>query len=200
MLPLIYTNATAAAVFGVACLIWMVPEWLGWRRQMSRVARKQAATADGGSMAVLVLLQWIGLALNFGLAWLWRATAITWHPAAVFVFGIILITLGVGLRWYSIRVLGEYFTRDVAVSADQQVVERGPYRYLRHPSYSGTFVTMLGVGLATGNWASVICLLACVFAGHYYRVKVEEGALLRTIGQPYVRYMERTKRFIPLVF
>ena len=200
MLPLIYSNAAAAAVFGVACLIWMVPEWLGWRRQMSRVARKQAATADGGSMTVLVLLQWIGLALNFVLAGLWRGAAIVWHPLAIFMLGIALILLGVGFRWYSIRTLGEYFTRDVAVSADQHVVERGPYLYVRHPSYTGTFVTMLGVGLATGNWASVICLLACVFAGHYYRVRVEEEALVHALGQPYVRYMERTKRFIPLVF
>ena len=151
-------------------------------------------------MAVLVLLQWIGLALNFLLAWLWRGAAITWHPTALFALGIALIPLGVGLRWYSIRVLGRYFTRDVAVSADQRVVERGPYRYLRHPSYTGTFVTMLGVGLATGNWASLICLLACVFAGHYYRVRVEESALVHMLGQPYLEYMHRTKRFVPLVF
>jgi protein-S-isoprenylcysteine O-methyltransferase Ste14 len=200
MLPLIYTNGTAAGVFAVACLIWMVPEWFGWRRQMSRVSRKGAAAEDRGSMAILVVLQWIGLALNFVLAWMWRAAAITWQPVAVFAVGIALIPIGVGLRWYSIRMLGEYFTRDVAVAADQRVVERGPYRYLRHPSYSGTFVTMLGVGLATGNWAGAICLLACVFAGHYYRVRVEEAALVRTLGQPYLQYMQRTKRFIPLVF
>jgi protein-S-isoprenylcysteine O-methyltransferase Ste14 len=200
MLPLIYTNATAAAVFALAYLVWVVPEWLGWRRQMSRTSRRQAARADRGSMMILVGLQWIGVALNFVLAALWPAAAIAWHPVAVFVVGIILVPLGVGLRWYSIRVLGEYFTRDVAVSADQHVVERGPYRFVRHPSYTGTFVTMLGVGLATGNWASLVCLLACVFAGHYYRVRVEEAALVRTLGQPYAQYMQRTKRFIPVVF
>jgi protein-S-isoprenylcysteine O-methyltransferase Ste14 len=200
MLPLIYTNRIAAVVFLVASLIWMVPEWLGWRRQMSRVARKEAAGEDRGSMVILVVLQWIGLALNFLLAGLWRGAAIWWHPTAIFALGIALIPLGVGLRWYSIRVLGQYFTRDVAVSVDQRVVERGPYRYLRHPSYTGTFVTMLGVGVATGNWASVTCLLACVFAGHYYRVRVEEKALVQTLGQPYVQYMRRTKRFVPMVF
>jgi protein-S-isoprenylcysteine O-methyltransferase Ste14 len=200
MLPLIYTNATAAAIFAVACLVWVVPEWLGWRRQMSPTARKEAARADRGSMTILVGLQWIGVALNFVLAATWPAAAITWHPVAVFVVGIILVPLGVGLRWYSIRILGEYFTRDVAVSADQHVVERGPYRFVRHPSYTGTFVTMLGVGLATGNWASLLCLLVCVFAGHYYRVRVEEAALVHALGQPYAQYMQRTKRFIPVVF
>jgi protein-S-isoprenylcysteine O-methyltransferase Ste14 len=200
VLPLIYTDARAAGIFAAACLVWLLPEWLGWRRQMSRVSRKHASPADRSSMTILVVLQWIGLALNFILAGVWPAAAIAWHQAAIFVLGIILIPLGVGLRWYSIRMLGEYFTRDVAVSADQPVVERGPYRYLRHPSYTGTFVTMLGVGLATGNWVGLICLLASVFAGHYYRVNVEEQALMRTLGQPYVQYMQRTKRFIPLLF
>ncbi len=167
MLPLIYTNASAAFVFMLAYLIWVIPEMLGNRRQMSGVSRKGATGDDRGSMALLISLQWIGVVLNFALAWLWPAAAIRWHPTAIFVLGIIFVLLGVALRWYSIRILGEYFTRDVAVSAGQQVVERGPYRLIRHPAYSGTFLTMLGVGLAMTNWASLICLLACVFAGHY---------------------------------
>jgi protein-S-isoprenylcysteine O-methyltransferase Ste14 len=40
----------------------------------------------------------------------------------------------------------------------------------------------------------------CVFIGHFYRVKIEEKALIRTIGQPYIDYMRRTRRFIPLLF
>jgi protein-S-isoprenylcysteine O-methyltransferase Ste14 len=59
---------------------------------------------------------------------------------------------------------------------------------------------MLGVGLATTNWASLACLLICVFAGHLYRVSIEEKALVRTIGKPYIEYMQHTRRFIPLLF
>jgi protein-S-isoprenylcysteine O-methyltransferase Ste14 len=113
---------------------------------------------------------------------------------------VILILLGVALRWYAIWTLGRYFTRDVAVSADQQVVQTGPYRSIRHPAYSGTFLTMLGVGLAMTNWASLVTLLICVLIGHMYRVSVEEKALIQAIGQPYVEYMHRTRLFIPLVF
>src|SRR6185312_14202293 len=102
--------------------------------------------------------------------------------------------------WYAIWTLGGYFTRDVAVSANQKVVQIGPYRFIRHPAYSGTFLTMVGVGLALTNWASLIVLLVCVFAGHLYRVRVEEQALVQTIGQPYLEYMHHTRRFIPLVF
>lgn len=200
MLPLIYTDAKAAGIFLAACLVWNVPEVIGALQQRAKVSRKEASVQDRGSMGILIGLQWIGLALNFLLAWLFRAAAIPWHRTALFSVGVTLILLGVALRWYAIWSLGRYFTRDVAVSADQQVVQNGPYRTIRHPAYSGTFLTMLGVGLAMTNWASLLALLICVLSGHLYRVRVEEKALTQTIGQPYIAYMQRTRRFIPFVF
>ena len=173
---------------------------IGMFLQMAKVSRKTVLVQDRGSLVLLIGLQWAGLALNFSLGWLFPAAAIPWQRTALFLLGVTFIPLGVVLRWYAIWTLGRYFTRDVAVSADQQVVQYGPYRVIRHPAYSGTFLTMLGVGLAMTNWASLISLLICVFAGHLYRVIVEERALIRIIGQPYVEYMRSTKRFIPFVF
>ena len=200
MLPLIYTNAGAASVFLAACCIWNIPEVVGALKQRARISRKDAAVQDRGSLSILIGLQWIGLALNFLFAWLFQVAAISWHRTALFAVGIVLILLGVALRWYSIWTLGRYFTRDVAVSAGQKVVQHGPYRTIRHPAYSGTFLTMLGVGLAVTNWASLLALLTCVLVGHLYRVSVEEKALIQAIGPPYVAYMHRTRRFIPFVF
>ena len=200
MLPLIYTNALAAGVFLAACLIWNIPEMIGAIKQTAKVSRKEASVQDRGSMGILIGLLWVGIALNFALGGLFPAAAITWHRTALFLLGVSLILLGVALRWYAIWTLGSYFTRDVAVSAEQKVVQNGPYRYIRHPAYSGTFLTMLGVGLAMTNWASLLTLLMCVLLGHTYRVSVEEKALIQTIGQPYIKYMHHTKRFIPLVF
>ncbi len=200
MLPLVYTHPTAAAVFMAACLVWLAPEMIGMAPQMAKASRKSAAVHDQGSMVVLIGLQWTGLALDFGLAWLWPAAGMGRQPTALFILGVVIILLGVALRWYAIRTLGNFFTRDVAVSQDQQVVQGGPYRLIRHPAYSGTFLTMLGVGLALANWAGLVALLVCVFAGHFYRVRIEEKALVHAIGQPYIEYMRRTRRFIPLLF
>jgi protein-S-isoprenylcysteine O-methyltransferase Ste14 len=200
MLPLLYTNPLAAALFLAACLIWNIPELIGSFRQTARATRQEAAVRDRGSMGILIGLQWVGIALNFSLAALLQAAAIPWHRTALFLAGVAMIPLGVALRWYSIWTLGSYFTRDVAVSADQKVVQNGPYRSIRHPAYSGTFLTMLGVGLAMTNWVSLFALLVCVLSGHLYRVRVEEKALSQAIGQPYVDYMRQTKRFIPYVY
>ena len=187
-------------IFLAVCLIWIVPEMIGAIKQKAKVSRKEAVIQDRGSLGILIGLQWAGIALNFLLAWLFQATAIYWHRTALFLMGIVLILLGVALRWYAIWTLGHYFTRDVAVSTDQKVVQNGPYRSIRHPAYSGTFLTMLGVGLAMTNWASLVVLLICVLTGHMYRVRVEEKALGQTIGQPYAEYIHHTKRFIPFVF
>jgi protein-S-isoprenylcysteine O-methyltransferase Ste14 len=205
LLPLIYTNPAAAGVFLVACLIWGVPEMIGMSRRGASVSRKAATVQDRGSLVVLLVLQWVGLGLNFALAWLLPSASLTsaaipGQQTALFLLGVLFILLGVALRWYAIWTLGRYFTRDVAVSSDQPVVQDGPYRLVRHPAYSGTLLTMLGVGLAVTNWASLISLLVCVLLGYAYRVRIEEQALMRTIGQPYIDYMRHTKRFIPLVF
>jgi protein-S-isoprenylcysteine O-methyltransferase Ste14 len=200
VLPLVYTQPAAAGIFLAACVLWLAPEMIGMFRQMAPTARRTAVVQDRGSLALLLGLQWIGLGLNFALAAWFPAAAITWQPAVVFGLGVVCIVAGVALRWLAIWTLGRYFTRDVAVSTDQPVVQRGPYRLIRHPAYSGTFLTMLGIGLALTNWAGLAALLVCVFAGHLYRVRVEEAALARTLGQPYHDYMRRTKRFIPLIF
>ena len=200
LLPLIYTNLGATGIFLAACLVWNIPEIIGAIQEKAKVSRKKASVQDRGSKGILIGLQWFGIALNFLFGGLFPAAAITWHRTALFGIGVTLILLGVAFRWYAIWTLGRYFTRDVVVSVDQKVVQDGPYRYIRHPAYSGTFLTMLGVGLAMTNWASLLALLVCVFLGHMYRVRVEEKALVQALGKPYVEYMHRTKRFVPLLF
>ena len=200
MLPLVYTNPASAGLFLVISLVWLVPEIAFMQRQMGKVSRKTDLIQDRGSLVILLGLQWTGLALNFAFAWLLPAAAIYWQRTLLFLLGLLFILLGVALRWYAIGVLGSYFTRDVVVSGNQEVIQRGPYRFIRHPAYSGTFLTMLGVGLVMSNWPGLIILLLCVFLGHIYRVNVEEKALVQTIGQPYSEYMRHTKRFIPWVF
>ena len=68
MLPLPYTNAAAAALFVAACLVWIIPEAMGMRRQTAQISRQGAHRADRGSLVLLIGLQWVGLGLNFGLA------------------------------------------------------------------------------------------------------------------------------------
>ncbi len=67
------------------------------------------------------------------------------------VLGCAVGLAGVSLRWWAIRTLGAHFTRNLQVATDQRLVTAGPYRRLRHPSYTGAILMFAGVGLGLGN-------------------------------------------------
>jgi len=108
--------------------------------------------------------------------------------------------LGIVLRWYSAGILGEYFTFDIATRGGQVLIEAGPYRYVRHPSYSGALLTLLGFGFALGNWAGLVAAVFCLGAAHSYRIPIEEAALTAALGDPYKEYVRRTWRLVPFLF
>ena len=198
MSPLMFTSGHFyAPPFWAAFGVWGILEMVGQFRQQSSSG---SAGRDRGSQFMLVGSLWVGVFLGFTFAWNLPSATITAFRPLVFYLGVCLTLLGVALRWWSIRVLGRYFSRNLAVKTDQTVVERGPYRFVRHPAYSGTLLTMLGIGLAMTNWASLLVVLLCGLFGHLYRVRVEEKMLVAELGQPYEEYMRRTRRFTPFVF
>ena len=95
-------------------------------------------------------------------------------PMSVRLAGAVITCVGLGVRVWSARTLGRFFTRRVRVAEDQVVVEGGPYRLVRHPAYTGFLLVGLGVGLALGNVVSVILLFVPTLVATIYRVSVEE--------------------------
>lgn len=199
MRPIFFDQPVYRLIFGLACAAWYVPETIGSFFQ--RATRRNGSVGrDRGSYAVLVATMWAELLLSF-----WAAAALPWAAIPVlrrplFWLGIGCLLGGVAFRWYAIRVLGRFFTRDVATQTGQTVVDHGPYRRIRHPAYSGTMLSLLGLGLTLGNWLALLLVLAGGIGGLLYRVRVEERALLEALGEPYRAYMARTRRFIPGVW
>lgn len=107
---------------------------------------------------------------------------------------------GIVLRQYSMKLLGQFFTFDVAIRTGHTLIEIGPYRYIRHPSYSAGLLTMLGFGLALGNWAGLAAALLCLAIAYAYRIVVEEAALTTALGDSYKQYVRRTWRLVPFLF
>jgi protein-S-isoprenylcysteine O-methyltransferase Ste14 len=116
------------------------------------------------------------------------------------VAGLVLMCVGIAIRQWAFAVLGRFFTIDVRVQTGQTVVEGGPYRWVRHPSYTGLIVTFLGLGLALGNWGSLALAAVVPTAGLVYRIRFEERALLAGLGEPYRRYAEGRPRLVPGVW
>jgi protein-S-isoprenylcysteine O-methyltransferase Ste14 len=122
------------------------------------------------------------------------------HPVWLFWAGIGAMVAGSLLRRHCWKMLGDSFTGAVIVKSDQAVVDRGAYRYIRHPSYTGGAILFLGIGLVLANWISIAVLLLSIAIVYSYRVRIEEAALASVIGEPYRAYMMRTKRFVPFFF
>ena len=115
----------------------------------------------------------------------------------LFVIGLVLMGAGVFVRQWAILTLGRFFTPEVRVHPGQTVVERGPYRWVRHPSYSGLLIFFAGLGLALSDWLSVIVLAILPAAGLFVRIRSEERALLAALGEEYRRYAATRRRLFP---
>jgi protein-S-isoprenylcysteine O-methyltransferase Ste14 len=195
--PLPFVNTTYATIFWITYILWIVPEIIISTRRAPRVS---STSGDRGSLLVVMLLLWIGIAADFALSFQLPQAAIRSGRVPIFFIGITLMFAGMALRLYSVSLLGRYFTFEVAVHSDQHVIEAGPYRYIRHPSYAGALITITGLGLALGNWVGLIALLGCMIVAYSYRIPIEESALLAALGEPYEKYIRRTYRLIPFIF
>jgi protein-S-isoprenylcysteine O-methyltransferase Ste14 len=120
--------------------------------------------------------------------------------AGVFVLGLVAGWLGLLLRWWSFATLGRYFTIVVRTSADQAVISRGPYRVLRHPSYTGLLGALLGCGLMLGNWMGAAASFLVVLLALVFRLLREERALIDALGDAYLDFAADRARLIPYLW
>lgn len=186
-----------ALIFWLVSVLWILPEIIAAKAMRSR---DSANARDGGSLRLISLLWVIGIILNIFLSFRLPQAKIPENKHSVFFVGICLMLFGIMFRWYSASLLGKYFTFDVATHSNQTVIEKGPYRYIRHPSYSGALLSLVGFGLALGNWAGLAAGLICLGIAYAYRIPVEEQALASALGEPYRQYLKRTWRLVPFVY
>jgi protein-S-isoprenylcysteine O-methyltransferase len=162
-------------------------------RSRSRTGTKQ----DQSTLRALWLVIMASVAAGIYVASHWPAAAL---PAIFAFVGVVLFVAGLVLRWWSIVTLGRFFTVDVTIEKDHELVERGPFRMVRHPSYTGVLLAFVGFALSLRNWAALLVILLPIGAAFIHRMNVEEIALSRALGPRYADYMKRTKRLIPFVY
>lgn len=119
---------------------------------------------------------------------------------AVFVLGAVVGWAGLLLRWWSFVTLGAYFTTVVKTSSDQRIIDRGPYRVLRHPSYTGMLLAFVGCGLALDNWVAIAGSFLVTLTGLVYRIRHEEHALAAAVGDTYRDFAKNRARLVPFVW
>src|SRR5437016_8940009 len=192
----VFASGLGLVLFDTAYFVWIVSELFGAvlvprlrRRGATRVKR------DRGSGALIIFTVFVSIILALSLGYAGVGPLPDW----VFYPGIFLMLLGVFLRQWAIAVLGRFFSLTVRVAEDHRVIDKGPYRLVRHPSYSGVLITFIGLSLAVQSLGALLVLLSVFVVSYGYRMRVEEKALLAELGEDYSNYMKRTKRLIPYI-
>lgn len=112
------------------------------------------------------------------------------------VLGFLTIVLGLAFRIYAIRTLGRHFTNTVQVVTDHKLITSGPYRYFRHPSYTGSLIAYLGVGVLLQSVIGIIASLALMGLAYSMRISAEEDLLQKKLDG-YREYMKNTWALLP---
>jgi protein-S-isoprenylcysteine O-methyltransferase Ste14 len=112
--------------------------------------------------------------------------------------GVVLLTSALGFTVWARRELGGNWSGRIAIKDGQRLVRTGPYRWIRHPIYTGGLIAILASAVASGTVSGFLALaLACAALGH--KIRIEERWLMRTFGESYAEYRRSSWLLVPYV-
>lgn len=182
-----YSAYVLGAVFGISEL----------GLSLFKRSKGDASSKDRSSLALIWTVIGVALFFAFGLS---RQGPPLPAGQVLYPVGVALTLGGIALRWFAILWLGRWFTVNVAIAADQPLVDTGPYRFVRHPSYTGALLAFLGLGLCIGHWLSLVIIMLPALAVFGWRIHVEEAVLAEAFGPRWTAYAARTKRLLPGIY
>ena len=188
-----YQQAGANVAFWGLVALFVLGEWA---MRIRSLLNRDGTRDERWSLLAVVMGVVGGLLGGFALS-KWQAASMSALAWPLFVVGLTLMAAGIAIRQWSIFALGSLFTAEVRVRAGQPVIDRGPYRWVRHPSYSGMILFFVGLGLALSNWASLVILVLLPSVGLVVRIRYEERALLVGLGDPYRRFCSTRAHLFP---
>ena len=194
--PLIYSLSVYLLVFLIVISFWIITEVVGG---IVIPGRKRGGSKFEEKNHGLNFSTWLGWEALLVPTIVLASFRLFIMPNAAYFAGIILLLAGVSIRQWAVAVLGKYFSHVVGVQKDQKVVDIGPYRYVRHPSYTGILLIQIGIALSFQCWIAVPAAVISFGLAYGYRMLKEEKLLVESLGDEYRQYMGKTKRVIPFL-
>jgi protein-S-isoprenylcysteine O-methyltransferase Ste14 len=181
----------------IISILWILSEIILSRMTYSH--SEQAKILDRSSLPFL----WITIVVSTTLGIFAGTTGvgfISYRTVIISHIGIVLILLGLIIRWWAILFLRSYFTANVSIQNDHQLIKGGMYQYVRHPSYAGSLLSFFGLGIAFSNWFVTIIIFFPILFAFLQRIKIEEEVLRKHFGEAYNQYSKNTSRLIPKIY
>ena len=184
-------------VLWTSYICWLCMElWV-----LSRDRRRfSGRTADRGSFLGFVIAIPTSLIIAFNATFRLPQLHIAFGQPALSWLGIVMIWSGMAFRLWAIVTLGAFFRTSVVVQDGHKLVTAGPYRWFRHPAYTGVIVTVVGLGLALGNWVSLAAMAILPTLAIAFRIHVEERALTEQFGEAYRDFGRSRARVMPVLW
>jgi protein-S-isoprenylcysteine O-methyltransferase Ste14 len=171
---------------GVAWLVF----WVYW---LASAATSKASVGGGWRTR----LTGVSVIAVFVIADAFRGGGLAVHSAILAAIGAVLFVGGIALAVWARLHLGRNWGMPMTQRAEPELVTSGPYRFVRHPIYSGLLIAMLGTTLVNNLLGLII--VAVLVAYFYYCGTVEERNLVSTFPAAYPGYRGRTKMLIPFL-
>jgi protein-S-isoprenylcysteine O-methyltransferase Ste14 len=186
-------SRVALSALWLTYLTWVVTQiWIGRHDQ----APKTGDANDRGSRVAIMIGMFAGVFVAAKMA--------AWFPAATIASADLLLVVGLTVAWsgfalhlLAVRILGRYFRTIVIIQPGHELVTAGPYRFLRHPSYTGALVSLGGMGLLLDNWPALAAALLIPLPAFLYRIHVEERAMAAKLGRAYEAYRAARWALVP---
>jgi protein-S-isoprenylcysteine O-methyltransferase Ste14 len=191
----VFHSGLDAVVYDGVVLLWVSSFVIETLIIRSGGKRSTEVRSDRGS-GLLILLAIFG---SITVANAFAASGIALLPKASFYVGVAMMLLGMAFRFWAVSTLRSFFSYTVQIKEGHHVIESGPYRFVRHPAYAGSLLTIVGVGFALQSWGAVLLIAIVFLVAFGYRMQVEERALADSLGDEYLSYAKRVKRIIPFV-
>lgn len=192
MEPLAVHDAVAENLLRGVLLVWVGFE------SVVRFRYRTRTNVRDWTLPVVILTLIAAVALGYRAAHI--HSTILGGGWVMFTIGLVVLVVGLGLRAWAILTLGRFFTPSVQIQTGQRVVDSGPYRFVRHPSYTGMLLALIGLGIALDDWLSLLVLALLPLTGILVRIRHEESVLVDALGEDYRDYAARTSRLLPGVW
>jgi protein-S-isoprenylcysteine O-methyltransferase Ste14 len=185
-----------SAIFRLVSVLWVASEII-----LALILRSTGKDKAKDKSSLWFLWVTICLSITIGIVVASRGTGFVRaaFPASAYA-GLCFVVSGLILRWSAILTLRRYFTVDVAIRENHAIIDRGVYRFLRHPAYSGSLLSFFGLALFFANWLAFIIIFLPILFAFLGRIRIEESVLLAQFGEKYSHYSARTKRLVPFVW
>jgi len=187
-----FTALFILACFGIFLIYWIIAAF-GTKRTVEKQNPWQRLLLLAVFLAAYLLLRHGGALSAYSSAILWPRTLVTG------LLGDVITLAGLILMLWARVVLGGNWSSSVVFKEGHELIDRGPYRYVRHPIYSGLLLMVLGTAVLYGRLGGFIELLVLFFALRFKSLQ-EERLMARHFPEAYRSYKARVKALIPSVF